>query len=100
MIKLEGKIAVIIIANIGIGETTSHLFAEHGAQHLRADVKITDLGNTFEFIHCNVRNDEHVATTMDKGSGFLPPQPRPFICVGVNQYPWIWEKIVGVFTSL
>lgn len=70
--RLEGKMAIIIGAASGIGETTARLFAAHGARVLIADVQnaqilAKELGNGSEFIQCDVRNEEQVAAAVDKG---------------------------------
>lgn len=72
LIRLEGKMAIIIGAASGIGETTARLFAAHGARVLIADVQDAQnlaekLGNGSQFIFCDVKKEDEVAAAVEKG---------------------------------
>ncbi|KAI0488823.1 hypothetical protein KFK09_028662 [Dendrobium nobile] len=73
-LKLEGKVAIITGGASGIGETTTRLFAAHGASVVIADINAS-LGHLVaasisppgrcSFIHCDVRNELHLAAAVD-----------------------------------
>ncbi|PKU60614.1 Short-chain dehydrogenase reductase 3b [Dendrobium catenatum] len=73
-LRLEGKVAIITGGASGIGETTTRLFSAHGASVIIADIN-DSLGHLVaasisppgrcSFIHCDVRNELHLAAAVD-----------------------------------
>lgn len=66
--KLEGKVAIITGGASGIGEATAHLFAEHGARVVIADIQ-DELGQDVAksigqescmYMHCDVSDENQV----------------------------------------
>ncbi|KAK4480857.1 hypothetical protein RD792_011709 [Penstemon davidsonii] len=71
---LEGKVALITGGASGIGECTAKLFSQHGAKVAIADIH-DELGHSITnsigpsnstYIHCDVTNENHVKSTIDK----------------------------------
>ncbi|KAK6147241.1 hypothetical protein DH2020_018153 [Rehmannia glutinosa] len=70
--RLEGKVAIVTGGASGIGASTVHLFLEHGAKVVIADVQdelgqaLSDkLGDTVCYTHCDVSNEEQVIDLVD-----------------------------------
>uniref|UniRef100_A0A7N2M568 Tropinone reductase-like 1 n=1 Tax=Quercus lobata TaxID=97700 RepID=A0A7N2M568_QUELO len=69
---LDGKVAIITGGASGIGASTVHLFHEHGAKVVIADVQdilgqeIADkLGKNVSYIHCDVTNEDDICNLID-----------------------------------
>uniref|UniRef100_A0A7N2N8L1 Tropinone reductase-like 1 n=1 Tax=Quercus lobata TaxID=97700 RepID=A0A7N2N8L1_QUELO len=69
---LDGKVAIITGGASGIGASTVHLFHEHGANVVIADVQdnlgqeIADkLGKNVSYIHCDVTNEDDICNRID-----------------------------------
>jgi NAD(P)-dependent dehydrogenase (short-subunit alcohol dehydrogenase family) len=62
---LEGKGVIITGAASGIGRATAHLFAEHGANLLLADLRETELRRVAEAIQA--QGGQAIAVTVDVG---------------------------------
>lgn len=65
--KLEGKVAIITGGASGIGEATAHLFAEHGARVVIADIQdelgqdvAKSIGGDCMYMHCDVADENQV----------------------------------------
>lgn len=73
--RLRDKVAIITGGASGIGESTTRLFAQHGAKLIIADVQdykgdslckeLISNGFTASYIHCDVTNETDVAKTID-----------------------------------
>ncbi|XP_065630586.1 (+)-borneol dehydrogenase 1-like [Quercus suber] len=70
--RLDGKVAIITGGASGIGASTVHLFHEHGAKVVIADVQdnlgqeIADkLGKNVSYIHCDVTNEDDICNLID-----------------------------------
>ncbi|KAK8554007.1 hypothetical protein V6N13_072927 [Hibiscus sabdariffa] len=72
--RLEGKVALITGGASGIGECTAKVFAHHGAKVVIADIQ-DDLGHSVcegigpsncSYVHCNVTNEDHIKSAVDK----------------------------------
>lgn len=72
--RLEGKVALITGAASGIGESTARVFAHHGAKIVVADIQ-DQLGHSVcesigpssaTYFHCDVTNEAHIKTAVDK----------------------------------
>ncbi|KAL3839326.1 hypothetical protein ACJIZ3_023917 [Penstemon smallii] len=70
--RLEGKVAIVTGGASGIGASTVHLFYEHGAKVVIADIQdnlgqsiATTLGKNACYIHCNVSNEEQIINLID-----------------------------------
>uniref|UniRef100_A0A2N9ICY1 Tropinone reductase-like 1 n=1 Tax=Fagus sylvatica TaxID=28930 RepID=A0A2N9ICY1_FAGSY len=66
--RLDGKVAIITGGAGGIGSSTVHLFHEHGAKVVIADIQdnlgqaIADkLGENVSYIHCDVTNEDEIS---------------------------------------
>lgn len=69
---LEGKVAVITGAASGIGEATARRFVDEGALVVIGDIQdepgaalAAELGETVEFLHCDVTSEADVAALVD-----------------------------------
>lgn len=65
--KLEGKVAIITGGASGIGEATAHVFAEHGARVVIADIQdelgqdvAKSIGGDCMYMHCDVADENQV----------------------------------------
>ncbi|XP_052176074.1 (-)-isopiperitenol/(-)-carveol dehydrogenase, mitochondrial-like [Diospyros lotus] len=74
MKKLQGKVAIVTGGASGIGETTAHLFAEHGARAVViADIQdnkgqsvAAAIGSEIAaYCHCDVTDEEQVKSLVD-----------------------------------
>ena len=74
MKKLQGKVAIVTGGASGIGETTAHLFAEHGARAVViADIQdkkgqrvAAAIGSEISvYCHCDVTDEEQVKSLVD-----------------------------------
>ena len=70
--RLDGKVAIITGGAGGIGSSTVHLFHEHGAKVVIADIQdnlgqaIADkLGENVSYIHCDVTNEDEICNLID-----------------------------------
>ena len=70
--RLEGKVAVITGAASGIGAGTAHMFVDHGAKVIVADMQeaagralVAELGENARFAVCNVTRESEVAAAVD-----------------------------------
>ena len=70
--RLEGKVAVITGAASGIGAGTAHMFVDHGARVIVADMQeaagrtlVDQLGENARFALCNVTRESDVAAAVD-----------------------------------
>ncbi|KAK6139874.1 hypothetical protein DH2020_026388 [Rehmannia glutinosa] len=70
--RLEGKVAIVTGGASGIGASTVHLFLEHGANVVIADIQdelgqaLSDkLGDNVCYMHCDVSNEEQVSDLVD-----------------------------------
>jgi NAD(P)-dependent dehydrogenase (short-subunit alcohol dehydrogenase family) len=70
--RLEGKVAVITGASSGIGAGTARRFVAEGASVVLADLQddagaalAAELGSTTRFVHCDVTNEDDVASAVD-----------------------------------
>lgn len=72
--KLEGKVIIVTGGASGIGETTAHLFASHGARMVViADIQdelaqsvVESIGlNLASYIHCDVTDEEQVKAMVE-----------------------------------
>ncbi|KAK7819566.1 short-chain dehydrogenase reductase 3b [Quercus suber] len=72
--KLEGKVVIVTGGASGIGETTAHLFASHGARMVViADVQdelaqsvVESIGlNLASYIHCDVTDEKQVEAMVE-----------------------------------
>ncbi|KAK9985897.1 hypothetical protein SO802_030848 [Lithocarpus litseifolius] len=69
---LDGKVAIITGGASGIGASTVHLFHEHDAKVVIADVQdnlgqeIADkLGKNVSYVHCDVTNEDDICNLID-----------------------------------
>ncbi|KAL3532131.1 hypothetical protein ACH5RR_005652 [Cinchona calisaya] len=72
---LEGKVALITGGATGIGECTAKLFSRHGDKVVIADIQ-DEVGHSLinktlgssngTYIHCDVTNENHVKSAVDK----------------------------------
>ena len=72
--KLEGKVVIVTGGASGIGETTAHFFASHGARMVViADIQyelgqgvVESIGlNLASYIHCDVTDEEQVKAMVE-----------------------------------
>ncbi|XP_040996219.1 tropinone reductase-like 1 [Juglans microcarpa x Juglans regia] len=70
--RLEGRVAIITGGASGIGASTVHLFHEHGANVVIADVQdnlgqaiAEKFGEKVSYIHCDVSNEDDVCNLID-----------------------------------
>ncbi|GFY97935.1 hypothetical protein Acr_12g0004760 [Actinidia rufa] len=70
--RLEGKVAIITGGSSGLGESAVHLFWEHGAKVVIADIQdelgraiAEKLGENACYIHCDVSKEEDIIHLID-----------------------------------
>nr|QQM18989.1 secoisolariciresinol dehydrogenase 24 [Kadsura heteroclita] len=110
--RLEGKVAIITGGASGIGASTARLFHLHGAKVVIADIQdelghalCQDLGPEVTYAHCDVTNEDHVRSTVDRvvakhgtldimfnNAGFLGKPARTILDVEKGDF----EKVLSI----